>query len=78
MTNSSNVQDRQHAIRKRSIKKKQILKNGLEWNLTTKKNSGNYSYTSRSIYRRPKLSFKGQVAAKTPKGSIKSRLDKKN
>ena len=30
--------------------KKQILKNGLEWNLITKKILGNNSYTSRSTY----------------------------
>ena len=57
--------------------KKQILKNGLEWNLITKNFNKKLLHIQINILK-AKLSFRGQVAANTPKGSTKSRLDKKN
>ena len=57
--------------------KKQFLKNGLEWNLIMKKFKKLLLHIQINIPK-AKLSFKGQVVAKTPKGFTKSRLDKKN
>ena len=57
--------------------KKQFLKNGLEQNLITKNFTKQLLHIQINI-RKAKLSFKGQIAAKTLKGSTKFRLDKKN
>ena len=57
--------------------KKQFLKkNGLEWNLITKNFRKQLLHIQINILK-AEHSFKGQITAKTPKGSIKSKLDKK-
>ena len=56
---------------------KKILKNGLEWNLIMKNFRKQLLHIQINIPK-AKYSFKGQIAAKTLKGSTKSRLDEKS
>ena len=56
--------------------KKQFLKNGLEWNLVMKSFKKQLLHMQINIPK-AKHSVKEHITAKTPKGSTKSRLEKK-
>ena len=60
------------------VSKKQFLKKWLRVEFNYQKNSKKLLLHIQINIPNVKLSFKGQVAAKTPKGSTKFKLDKKN